>query len=57
MFTTDETILQLISENDRIFDEFNPISDFNRGADKEAERPITGTASFFKNKFILIYGI
>ncbi|XP_033213105.1 protein KIAA0556-like isoform X2 [Belonocnema kinseyi] len=43
LFTTDETILQLISENDQTFDEFNPISDFDRDADKEIERPITGT--------------
>lgn len=39
LFTTDENILELISENDLSFEEFNSFGD----VDRESERPITGT--------------
>lgn len=41
LFTTDENILELISENDLSFEEFNSFGD----VDRESERPITGTVN------------
>lgn len=45
LFTTDENILELISENDLSFEDCNYLKEI----DTEADRPITGTV------FIIFY--